>query len=148
MLLMSFDVLPTLAGLAGAELPKERIIDGRDIWPVLSGKQKKGEVHDALYVYWGYELHAILSGKWKLHLPHPSKEVVEPGRDGKPGRAQPIQVPLSLYDLEKDVGEKTNVADQHPEVVQQLMKFAERARADLGDSLTKVEGKNVRPAGR
>jgi arylsulfatase A-like enzyme len=148
MLLMSFDLLPTLAKLAGAELPKERIIDGRDIWPVLSGKQKKGDVHDALYVYWGYELHAILSGKWKLHLPHPSKEVVEPGEGGKPGRAQPIQVPLSLYDLEKDIGEKTNIADQHPEVVQQLMKFAERARADLGDSLTKVEGKNVRPAGR
>jgi arylsulfatase len=46
------------------------------------------------------------------------------------------------------VGETTNVADQNREVVQQLMKFVERARADLGDSLTKREGKNVRPAGK
>ncbi|MBO0800828.1 MAG: arylsulfatase, partial [Blastocatellia bacterium] len=131
----------------GAELPKDRIIDGRDIWPVLSGKQKKGEIHDALYFYWGYELHAVLSGRWKLHMPHPSKVVVEPGHGGKRGRSQPIQVPLSLFDLEQDIGETTNVADQHPEVVQRLMVFVERARADLGDSLIKLEGKNVRPAG-
>jgi arylsulfatase A-like enzyme len=146
--LMTIDLLPTLAKLAGAQLPQDHIIDGRDLWPVLSGKQKKGEVHDALYFYWGYELHAVLSGKWKLHVPHPSKVVIEPGHGGQPGRSQPIQVPLSLFDLERDVGETTNVADQNREVVQQLMKFVERARADLGDSLTKREGKNVRPAGK
>lgn len=145
--MMNFDLLPTLAKLAGAELPKDRRLDGRDIWPVLSGKQKNGEVHDALYFYWGYELHAVLSGKWKLHLPHPSKEVTEPGHGGQPGRSRQIQVPLSLFDLEQDIGETTNVADGRPEVVRRLMKFVERARADLGDSLIKLEGKNVRPAG-
>jgi arylsulfatase A-like enzyme len=145
--LMNIDLLPTLAKLAGAELPKDRIIDGRDIWPVLSGRQKKGEIHDALYFYWGNELHAVLSGKWKLHMPHPSKVVNEPGHGGQPGRSQPIQVPLSLFDLEQDIGETTNVADQRPEVVRRLMTFVDRARADLGDSLIKLEGKNVRPAG-
>ncbi len=145
--LMNFDLLPTLAKLAGAAVPQDRIIDGRDIWPVLSGKQKKGEIHDALYFYWGYELHAVLSGKWKLHVPHPSKVIVEPGHGGQPGLSKAIQVPLSLFDLEKDISESTNVADQYPEVVQQLMKFVERARADLGDTLVQREGKNVRPAG-
>jgi arylsulfatase A-like enzyme len=146
--LMNFDLLPTLAKLAGAEVSKDRIIDGRDIWPALSGKRKKGDIHDALYFYWGYELHAVLSGKWKLHLPHPSKVVVEPGHGGLPGKSRPIQVPLSLFDLENDIGETTNVADQHPDVVRRLMVFVERARADLGDSLTKQEGKNLRPAGQ
>lgn len=146
--LMTIDLLPTLAKLAGAEVPKDRIIDGRDLWPVLSGQQKKGEIHDALYFYWGYELHAVRSGKWKLHLPHPAKEIPVPGQGGQPGASKPIQVPLSLFDLEKDAGETTNVADQHPESVRQLMKFVARARADLGDSLLKLEGKNVRPAGK
>jgi arylsulfatase A-like enzyme len=133
--------------LAGANVPQDRIIDGRDLWPVLAGKQK-GEVHDALYFYWGYELHAVRSGKWKLHLPHPAKEVPLPGNGGQPGASKPIQVPLSLFDLEKDPGENHNLAAQHPEIVQHLMQQVERARADLGDSLVKSTGKNVRPAGR
>ena len=146
--LMTIDLLPTLAKLAGAKVPQDRIIDGRDIWPVLSGKQKKGEIHDALYFYWGYELHAVRSGKWKLHLPHSTKEIPVPGQGGQPGASQPLQVPMSLFDLEKDAGETTNVADQHPEIVQKLMPFVARARADLGDSLLKLEGKNIRPTGK
>src|SRR5678815_2006680 len=145
---MTIDILPTLAGLAGSSAPKDRIIDGRDIWPLLSGSKRTGEFHDALYFYWGYELHAVRSGRWKLHLPHPSKVINNPGSGGEPGPSQPIEVPLSLYDLESDVGETTNVADKHPEVVERLMKVAERAREDLGDSLTKREGRNVRPPGR
>ncbi|HYE76340.1 MAG TPA: arylsulfatase, partial [Blastocatellia bacterium] len=142
------DLLPTLVNLAGAEIPKEHIIDGRDIWSVLSGKQKTGTIHDALYFYWGKELHAVRSGKWKLHLPHPSKEIPVPGQGGEPGPSKSIQVALSLYDLEKDAGETTNVADKHPEIIAQLMKYVERTRADLGDSLVKREGANVRSAGK
>ena len=145
---MTIDILPTLAALAGASAPKDRKIDGRDIWPLLSGSKKQGEIHDALYFYWGYELHAVRSGKWKLHLPHPSKVINAPGNGGQIGPSQPIEVPLSLFDLETEIGEKTNVADKHPEIVERLMKLAERAREDLGDSLIKREGKNVRPPGR
>jgi len=146
--LMTIDLLPTLAKLAGAETPRDRVIDGRDLWPVLSGKQRTGEIHDALYYYWGYELHAVRSGKWKLHLPHPAKEIPVPGNGGQPGASKPMQVPLSLFNLEKDPGESVNLVTQQPEIVQQLMKYVERARADLGDSLVKLEGKNLRPAGR
>ena len=144
---MTIDMLPTLAGLAKAEVPRDRIIDGRDLWPLLSGKLKSGEVHDALYFYWGYELHAVRSGKWKLHVPHAAKEITEPGRDGLAGKSRPIQIGLSLYDLEKDIGEKNDVANENRDVVDRLMKFVERAREDLGDSLTKREGRNLRPAG-
>ena len=58
------------------------------------------------------------------------------------------ELELSLFDLEKDPGETTNVAAGQPEVVSRLMQLVERAREDLGDSLTKRTGKNVRPPGR
>ena len=79
---MTIDLLPTLAGLAGATLSSERIIDGRDIWPVLSGRKNAAAPHDALYFYWGEELHAVRRGKWKLHLPHPYQSLDAAGSDG------------------------------------------------------------------
>ena len=48
----SFDLLPTLAKLAGAgtAMPKDRIIDGRDIWPWISGARRSGDAHEAFYL--------------------------------------------------------------------------------------------------
>jgi hypothetical protein len=73
---------------------------------------------------------------------------VEAGSGGKPGRDSTLEIGLELFDLENDIGETTNVAPLNPGVVKRLMTLAERARADLGDSLAKREGKNVRPAGK
>ena len=143
---MTIDLLPTMAKLAGAATPKERI-DGLDIWPLLT-KRNAPPVHDALYFYWGRELHAVRSGRWKLHLPHPYQHLEQAGGGGKPGRYVRQEIGLALFDLEKDIGETTNVADQNPEVVKKLMTFVERAREDLGDALTKRAGKNVREPGR
>jgi arylsulfatase A-like enzyme len=145
---MTIDLLPTLACLAGAEVPREPRIDGRDIWHVISGERNARSPHEVLYFYWMNELHALRAGRWKLHLPHPYKEVIESGSGGKPGRAQQSEMKLALYDLERDAGETTNVAALHPEIVRNLMELAERAREDLGDSLTKREGRNVRQPGR
>lgn len=144
---MTIDLLPTLAKLIGAEIPKDHIIDGLDIWPILSGKKAKTP-HDALYFYWGKELQAVRAGKWKLHLPHTYRFIETPGADGKPGKDSYPKIELSLFNLETDIGETTNLAGKYPEVVKQLMVFVERAREDLGDSLTHREGKNVRPAGK
>jgi arylsulfatase A len=145
---MTIDLLPTFAKLADAAVSTERIIDGRDLWPVLTNQRGAQAPHDALYFYWGTELHAIRSGKWKLHLRHPYQSLEVAGRDGHPGKYVLKEIELSLFDLEKDAGETTNLADQNPAVVKQLLEYAERARDDLGDSLTKRTGKNVRPAGR
>jgi arylsulfatase A-like enzyme len=145
---MTIDLLPTIAKLASAEVPKDRIIDGLDIWPMLSDGRETRSPHDALYFYWGKELHAVRSGKWKLHLPHPYQHLESAGGDGAPGRYVRQSLELSLFDLEKDVGETRNVAGKYPDVVKQLMSFVERARADLGDALTNREGKNVREPGR
>ncbi len=145
---MTIDLLPTVARLANAAVPSERLIDGRDIWPLLSNQRGAAAPHDALYFYWGTELHAIRSGRWKLHLPHPYQSLERAGGDGAPGSYVRKEIELSLFDLEADPGETTNVAGRHADVVSQLQAIAERARDDLGDSLTKRSGTNLRPAGK
>jgi hypothetical protein len=55
---------------------------------------------------------------------------------------------LSLFNLANDPGEASDVAAHNPAVVQRLLEYAERAREDLGDSLTRRTGKNIRTAGR
>ncbi len=143
----TIDLLPTIAKLAGAELPT-RNIDGLDIGPLLSGDSTAKTPHEAYWYYWGDGLHAIRSGQWKLHFPHPYVHVDVPGDDGLPGKLSQPKTDLVLYDLDADIGESTDVSARHPEVVARLTALAEVARDDLGDSLLKRSGKNVRPAGR
>jgi arylsulfatase A-like enzyme len=146
----TIDVLPTFAKLIGAELPGDRIIDGKDISPLLFDASAKSP-HEAFYYFWGKRLQAVRSGKWKLGFPHEYNSVATPGGGGKPGKYQReprARIELSLYDLEADPGETTNVIADHPDVVKRLEALAERAREDLGDTLTDREGKNVREPGR
>jgi arylsulfatase A-like enzyme len=125
---MTIDLLPTLANLAGAPLSAEPIIDGRDIWPLLTNRADASSPHDA--------------------LPHPYQSLETADNDGRPGKYVRKEIELSLFDLQNDQGETTNVAAENPEVVKKLLEFAERARDDLGDSLTKRTGKNVRAPGK
>ena len=145
----TIDVLPTFARLAGGQVPADRIIDGRDIWPLLSGEKKAKSPHEAFRYYWDYGLEAIRSGPWKLHFPHAYRSLAgQPGKDGEPGPYKQVRTDLALYNLDSDVGETKNVAAAHPDIVARLKTLAEAARDDLGDSLTKREGQNRRPAGR
>jgi arylsulfatase A-like enzyme len=145
----TIDILPTFTKLAGGQPPQDRIIDGRDIWPLLSADPRAKTPHDQFYYYWNLGLEAIRSGPWKLHLPHEYRTLVgEPGTDGQPGPYKQAKIDLALYNLLEDVGEQKNVAADHPEIVQRLLTIAEEARADLGDSLTSRDGKNRRPPGR
>jgi arylsulfatase A len=144
----TIDLLPTFAKLAGAALP-ERKIDGRDIWPLLSGEPGVKTPHEAYHYYWGNELQAIRSGRWKLHFPHEYRSLTgTPGQDGRPGGYTSQRCGLELYDLEADLEEQTNVASAHPEIVQQLEKLADEIRQDLGDPRTGKRGAGVREPGR
>lgn len=146
---MTIDILPTLAKLAGAELPKNKI-DGLDIWPLISGKADAKCPHEALYFYWDRHLQAIRSGKWKLHFPHQYRTLAgKPGgQDGKPAAYAQAKTDIVLFDLENDPGETTDVAGKNPQMVVHLQMLADKAREDLGDSATKQEGKGVRPPGK
>lgn len=144
----SIDILPTLAAIAGAALP-EKPIDGVDILPLLEGRTGV-KPRDHFFYYYGRELRAVRQGKWKLCFPHESRSYlgVNPGNDGFPGPLGSLKAGLELYDLESDVGERTNVAAVHPEVVARLEKLAEQARRELGDKLTNRVGAGVRPPGQ
>ncbi len=146
---MTIDIFPTLAKLSGAPLPKHKI-DGMDIWPLISGQPNAKSPHEAFYFYWVQALHAVRAGKWKLHFPHPYNSLAgKPGgTGGKPVRGEPKKTELALYDMEKDPGETTNVAEQNPEVVRRLEALAEKARLDLGDTATNRKGTGVREAGK
>ena len=121
-LVTAMDVLPTLAKLAGADPPADRILDGKDISPLLLGAPGAKTPHEAFYYYARANLQAVRSGKWKLHVQGPR-----------------------LYDLDQDVGEKTDRAKDHPEVVRRLQALLAKARADLGDGAKR--GANCRPVG-
>ena len=65
---MTIDILPTIAHLIGAKLPKH-IVDGKNIWPLFVQDEAKVS-HEAYYFYYGNQLQAVRQGKWKLHFPH------------------------------------------------------------------------------
>ena len=143
----TIDILPTLAQLSGASLPGHKI-DGKSLWPLMSGVDGAQSPHEAYYFYWGRHLQCIRSGSWKLHFPHAYRSLADkPGRGGIPGRYVQRKTGLALYNVKNDIGEKDNVADKHPEIVARLKKLADQARAELGDSATKQMGAGVRPAG-
>ncbi|MEM9015422.1 MAG: sulfatase [Verrucomicrobiota bacterium] len=132
----TMDLLPTFAGMAGAELDPGRVIDGRDIVPLLTGEAGAKTPHEAFFYYYRGQLEAVRSGQWKLRVPH------------KPMRGKnPKSIPLALFDLESDIGESTNVASENPEVVKMLQGHAQRARRELGDSAKEMEGSGVRAPG-
>ena len=144
---MTIDILPTVAKIVGAALPP-RVIDGRDIGALLRGTGKNSP-HEALYFYWGQELQAIRSGPWKLHFPHDYRAAPdERATGGKPVPYASGKIELSLFNLEQDIGETKNVAEQNPQIVAKLQRLAESARAELGDSRTKRQGSGVRQPGR
>jgi arylsulfatase A len=144
----TMDILPTLAKLAGAELPRHPI-DGKDVWSLMSGRAGAKSPHEALFYYRGWALEAVRSGKWKLHLPHGYRTLGgrEGGTGGQPVRYEQGEIGLALFDLNEDVGERHDVSADHPDVVTRLLELAERMREDLGDSAKKMTGRNRRPPG-
>ncbi|MCB0283466.1 MAG: sulfatase-like hydrolase/transferase [Calditrichaeota bacterium] len=144
----TIDILPTLCAVTSAALPEKKI-DGVNILSLMKN-EKNARPRDEFYYYYGKELRAIRKGPWKLYFPHSSRsyEGVEAGRDGYPGPYNRIALQNELYNLETDISETRNVAADHPEIVSEIEKIADRVRADLGDSLTGVEGQGNREVGR
>jgi arylsulfatase A-like enzyme len=132
------DLLPTIAKLTAAPLPKERVIDGKDIWPILANERGAKSPHDAFYCYHMDQLQAVRSGPWKLYLPLKNKLINL--------RGDTAASPALLYDVLVDPAEKNNLAEKHADVVKRLVAFAEIARKELGD--LDRPGVGQRPVGR
>ncbi len=133
---MSMDLMPTFANLAGGDVPRDRIIDGRDLSTLLLEDSEAESPHETFFYYRGNCLNAVRSGRWKLFA----------SRARGPQDAE--QEILELYDLANDIGETANLQAQHPEVVARLQSLLTACREDLGDERLGIVGSNVRPIGR
>jgi arylsulfatase A len=120
------DLLPTFAHLAGAPLPANPI-DGLNLWDLFRGKEGATNPHEYYPFSTGRNFEGVLSGDghWKLHLPHSYRQLVEPGMDGKAGKYRQVQIELSLFDMQNDPKETTNVIDKYPDVAERLQKYAQ-----------------------
>lgn len=123
----TIDILPTLAHLTGASLPQNPI-DGKNVWDLIVGKSGARNPQEYYPFSTGRNFEGVISGngRWKLHLPHSYRTLVKAGKDGMPGKYRQEKIELSLFDMEKDPYETTNVINEYSEVAEKLKKFAER----------------------
>lgn len=126
----TMDLLPTLAKLAGARVPEDRVIDGRDITALFHGADGSSVEKKPYFFYRRTRLEAVRLGRWKLHVTRPEDRAW--ARYSTAEDAAAIGRPM-LYDLETDIGESNDVALQHVDVVTELMTHIEKARQDIGD---------------
>jgi len=129
----SMDILPTLAHITGATLPVVKVIDGKNIWPILHNEKDAKSPHKVLYGYQGKNLQTIRKGQWKLHLPRTPKSVpfYAQQRWGR-GTIDSLSTAM-LFNLEQDIGEQIDMADKYPEILEDLLQEAKKARDELGD---------------
>jgi arylsulfatase A-like enzyme len=146
------DLFTTALAAAGIAVPADRVIDGKDILPLIAGEAPSP--HEAVFAFRGERVAAVRSGRWKLHLlpPGPAAErrwrPEEPWTDPRrpdgvrilapPEQAHPSQHPgvqggdpvkgIALFDLEADPAEAQDVSAAHPETVERLRVLAERLR--------------------
>jgi len=111
-LMTAMDLLPTFAKLAGADIPSDRVIDGKDVWQVLTGNEKSP--HATFFYHRQSTLEAVRSGPWKLRV-----------KDGKP---------VALHNLEDDIGESRNVLQSKPAIVKRLMAYIAAFQEDIAQN--------------
>ena len=131
-MVLSMDLAPTIAAIAGGAFPKGYDLDGGNVLPILEGRPGAKTPHDAFFYFRGVRLEAVRSGTWKAI-------VYQGAEKGQPGR------PTELYDLATDISESRNVAKQHPDVVERLTALAVAGMKRLGGRFGKGVPKPKKP---
>lgn len=121
----TIDLLPTAVSVAGGTVPAEPVIDGRDLSPLLFGKTKNS-VREAHYYFQGYHLQAVRQGPWKLAITAQNETM------GKSALPDANNNTPRLYNLDEEIGERTNLADKHPDIVGKLQALADKMSAEIG----------------
>lgn len=128
----SMDLFPLIAQLSGAQLPNDRVIDGKNILPILTGQSQQSP-HEVLYYYNGINLQAVRKGRWKLHLPRSVDDQPFWHKNSAGSRVLTSLDKVALFDLQNDRAEKHNVAAEHPEIVASFQPYINKIIAELGD---------------
>lgn len=144
---MNIDLFPTLVALAGLELPSDRVIDGRDLWGVMTGRETVSP-HEALFFFHDKVIDGVRAGPWKYYryvnryywpVPFDEPSTLTGKRaaaytytDPKTGRTiQLVSDFPMLYDLRIDPNESYNLAARHPDEERRLRGFIEAWERDF-----------------
>ena len=144
--IMAIDWMPTFANITRSKLSQNKI-DGKDIWPLLSGKVNQSP-HEKLYFYYRVnELHSIRMNEWKIQFSRTYRSLngKNGGKDGIPVKYEMNVIDKNeLYNLKDDPQERIDVYHKFPEIAKKMEELAEKARVELGDNLKGRKGKGNR----
>jgi uncharacterized sulfatase len=144
---MNIDFFPTCLHLAGLEDPSDRILDGKNMWGLLTGTEKQSP-HEALFFFHHNELEGVRAGKWKyfrytnsyvwpvpLDKPHTMFGNIAGGYEYKP-EGTDISVPALgsmplLYNMELDPEESYNLMKKHPDVGKRMQDLMDQWERDF-----------------
>jgi arylsulfatase A-like enzyme len=117
----TMDLFPTFSAMAGIELPKDRIIDGKDLSETLTQGFKSPR--NSMLFYRGTELYAVRLGDYKAHF-------ITQGEYGQFGEREVHDPPL-LFNVNQDISENFDIAAEHPEIMNQIKKLVEDHKSNL-----------------
>lgn len=139
----AMDFLPTFARLAGIDHHATKPIDGKDATALITGQPGAKSLWQDFFFYFGTELHAVRENQYKFRAQNllQNENIFSGGKNGN------VPVAAALYDLKQDLGEQKSVMQDHPDVHKHLADMLEAQRPVLGDTLTKVKGRENRPPG-
>jgi arylsulfatase A-like enzyme len=152
------DLLPTLVNLAGGQTPTDRVIDGKNIWPVLADADGAKSPHEAIYFLRGRSVNGVRMGDWKylitsakdnssdagIELSEEEKKLsrrerkalVKERTKATQGKQGDVEM---LFNLRDDIGEANNVITEHPDIADRLKEMTREFETELKN--------NLRPAG-
>ena len=147
-LVAAIDIYPTIANALALDLP-ETPLDGRNMLSILQGNLDK-PVRDEFYYYDLENLRAVRYQNWKYVFPHQYQTVegISLRNDGYPSKPRVVDFEGGLYNLRQDPGERNDLKQQYPAIVQILEQKADSVRNLLGDKYRGVAGTAIRPPGR
>ena len=121
----TMDLLPTVAKVVGTDVPQDRIVDGKDLLPLVTNKMQQSS-HEFIFHYCGNQVHAIrYSPKksdvvWKVHFMTPkwtkgTEACIGQGVCNCHGRHVTVYEPPLLFDITSDPSESSPIGTDRPE---------------------------------
>lgn len=131
------DIYPTIADLAGADMPEDRVIDGKNLRSILS-EQTDESPHEVYYYYRLKQLQAVRMGDWKLHLEGKRRDYNNVNYDYSDDFV--FEQEEELYNLAEDPGEQRNLVKDYPEIVEKLKKKVKGHKKEMEENSRPLGG--------